>query len=71
MEGVIGQKMYTSCRSQKRQGDSSKMIRAIIAFALGCTPGLDGETLLLKTPHTLVTGHEDIKLVLTRKHLPC
>jgi hypothetical protein len=30
-------------------------------------PGLNGKTLLLKTPHTLVTGYRETKLMLTRK----
>lgn len=29
------------------------------------------ETPQLKTPHTLVRGHEDIKVVLTRELPPC
>lgn len=35
--------------------------------ALGCPLELDGKTLLLKLQHTLVTGHGEIKSVVTRK----
>lgn len=35
-----------------------------------CPPVLNGKTLLLKSWHTLVRGHGEIKLVLTRKLLP-
>lgn len=36
-----------------------------MAFALGSIPELDGETLLLETLHIKVTGHKEIKWVLT------
>lgn len=34
------------------------------AFSLDCPPKLDDKTLFLKTPHMLVTGHEEVKLAL-------
>lgn len=34
-----------------------------IAIALNCPPELDGKTLSLQTPQTLVTGHADTTLV--------
>lgn len=37
--------------------------------SLGCLSELDGKTLLLKTPHNLITEHGEIKSVLTRKLL--
>lgn len=40
-----------------------------ITIVLGHLPDLDVKILLLKTPHTLVTGHGEIKLILTRKFL--
>lgn len=42
-----------------------------IAIALGCTPELDGKSLLLKTPHTLATEHGEIKSAPIRKPPPC
>lgn len=36
-----------------------------IANALACPPELDRKASVLKTPDSLVTGHEEIKLVLT------
>lgn len=42
-----------------------------VATALGCPrEELGGKTLLLMIPNMLVTSHEEIKLVLTRKLLP-
>lgn len=38
-----------------------------IAIFLDYTQNLDDETLLLKTPHSLITRHGEINLVLTRK----
>lgn len=38
-----------------------------IAIALGCPQHLDGKSLLLKTPYTLVTRYRDVCLQLTRK----
>jgi hypothetical protein len=37
------------------------------AIAIGCPS--DGKTLMLKTPHTLATGHGEIKLLPTRSSL--
>lgn len=37
------------------------------ATALGCPLELDGKTLLLKIPHTLVKGYREIKMILNRK----
>ena len=36
------------------------------ALGLGCLPDLDVKIILLKTPYTLVIGHREIKLILTR-----
>lgn len=58
VKGVTNQKTYTLCRSRKRQRNSSKTMQAI-AFALGCRPEIDGETLLLKH-HTFWS--QDMKL---------
>lgn len=41
-------------------------MESIVIF-LDYTQNLDDETLLLKTPHNLVTRHGEINLVLTRK----
>lgn len=62
IEEVMSHK-YTHPVEARKDEESSKTIHAIV-FALGSTPQLDGETLLLKT---LVIRHEDIKLILTRK----
>lgn len=40
-----------------------------ITIVLGHLLDLDVKILLLKTPHTLVTGSREIKLILTRKFL--
>lgn len=42
-----------------------------IAVLPGYFLELDGNTVRLETPLTQVTGHEDIKLVLTWKIYPC
>lgn len=47
--------------------ETSKSIQDIV-IALGCPPGPDGRTLLLKPPQCLVTG--EIKLILTRDCAP-
>lgn len=39
----------------------------VIAIILVCPTELDGKTLFLKTPHTLVSGHTEINLKLTGK----
>ena len=41
------------------------------AIALACPPELNGKSLLLKTPHTLVPGQREIKTVLTPKLPRC
>ena len=41
--------------------------QSTLAIALSCPPELDGMSLLLKTPNTLVTGHGNIMLVLIKK----
>lgn len=41
------------------------------AIALGCSPEHDGKILLLKTPHTLVTEHGEIKSAFLRKPPTC
>lgn len=38
----------------------------IQAIAVGCMPKQHGKPLLLKTPHVLVSGHEEVKLDLSR-----
>lgn len=38
----------------------------VINIALGCPPELHGNTLLLKTPHTLIVGRGENKSALTR-----
>lgn len=49
--------------------ETIKTIKAI-GIILGCPSELDGKVILLKMPHTLVTGHGKIKLVMARKHCP-
>ena len=44
-------------------GMFSKQYKAI-STAVGFSPELDDKTLILKTPHTLVVEHEEIKLEL-------
>lgn len=41
----------------------------IIQAVAYAAPELDGKTILLKTPHSLVTGHGEVKLVLSRDTL--
>lgn len=38
-----------------------------IATVLACSPETDGKTISLMAPHTLITGHGETKLVLTKK----
>lgn len=42
-----------------------------IGFALDCLPGLGGESLMLKMPYTLATGHGEIRQVLSKRLPPC
>ena len=39
-------------------------------LVLDCLPGLGGESLMLKPPYTLATGHGKVKLVLDRRLPP-
>lgn len=41
-----------------------------IAVILGCPLELDGKASLLKTQHALGTGHRELKLEVSWKHLP-
>lgn len=52
--------LFLSCWPVESHG-LSRTLQAI-AVAPGCPPELDGKTLLLKTLHTGVTGHEEIRL---------
>lgn len=40
-------------------------------LALDCLPRLYGNSLMLKTPYTLATGHGEIKLVSAKRLPPC
>lgn len=56
--------LHSSCWSRV-PGDSISI--QAIAIVLGCQLKLDSRTLLLKIPHTSVTGHGEIKMALIRK----
>lgn len=45
------------------------IIKAIVT-AIGCMPGLDGKTLLLKTLHAMIIVEKEIKLGLSWKLFP-
>lgn len=51
-------------------GPISPQIVQFIVIDLGYPPELDGEVLLVKTPHTQVTGYGKTKLILTWKLHP-
>jgi hypothetical protein len=38
-----------------------------VTTTLGCAQELDGKTLLMKSAHTLVSGHKEIKFILIGK----
>ena len=52
------------CESLAREAPETPQIIKAIATAFSCMPGLDSDTLLLKTPHmhALTVEHGDIKL---------
>lgn len=72
---LINKKTHTHCDIPplklliKGVWENPKTIQTV-AIALGCPPKLDGKTQLLKTPYTLVTEQEEIKLALTKKLSP-
>jgi hypothetical protein len=64
-EDQRGQGMYSSCRSQKRQGCRFLQALLLVAYQNSMVRSFIVEDT------TLVMGHEDIKMVLTRKlHSP-
>lgn len=64
--------MRVECLPRNRQSGGAPRdpgaIQAIV-ISLARPPELDDKTSSLKTPDTLVTGHEEIGLLLTSKHL--
>lgn len=57
-----------SCESLANDVPEAPQIIKAIATAVTCMPGLDSDTLLLKTPHmhALTVGHRKMKLGLVR-----